>query len=295
MTDKPAVAIVTAADAGYFGLLSDLVLSIRNQPEGRDFPIAVLDVGLDEAQVAWLSERVQAIVDPGWDYDFPDRATAPVHFKAMTARPFLPKHLPQFDGYIWIDADAWLQSWEAIALYRQALDSHGFAIVPELDRSYACVYNRNNTRKLVHDVLLRGFGQQLAETLVWLPVLNSGGFCIWRQSPIWQAWQDCLGQALQRYCHHMIEQTALNVVLYGQAGLPCFLPSYCNWMCVHALPAFDQSRGLLVDPCPPYRPLSVIHLGGQVKQQPAVELRCLQGGSKRLPLSYQALRRALAG
>lgn len=289
-TGPKTISIVSAADSGYFGMLSDLVLSIRDKPQGRDFPISILDVGLTAEQRAWLEPRVQTILDPGWDYEFPGRDSAPSHFKAMTARPHLPKHLPDYDGYIWIDADAWLQTWEAIELYLRALETHGFAIIPELDRAYACVYNQNNTRQLVHDVLLKGFGKQLADSLVWLPVLNSGGFCIWRDSPIWQAWQDCLGAALQRYRHHMIEQTALNVVLYGQQSLPQFLPSTCNWMCVHAPPAFDETSGLLVEPCLPHRTLSVVHLGGQVKQHPEVELRTTEGKVKRMALGYQALK-----
>ena len=291
MKAKPAIAIVTAGDAGYFDMLSDLVLSIRDKPQGRDIPIAVLDVGLGEEHIAWLSERVESIVAPGWDMDYPERDKSPNHFKAMTARPFLPKHFPQYDGYIWIDADAWLQTWEAIDIYLEALTDHGFAIVPELDRSYACVYNRNNARKLVHDVLLRGFSRELAESLVWLPVLNSGGFCMWRESPIWQAWQRCMEDALRRYYHHMVEQTALNVVLYSQRGLPCFLPAYCNWICIHALPAYSEQEALLVEPCPPHRPLSVIHLAGKVKNHEQIELRTTKGGTKHLPLGYQALRK----
>jgi hypothetical protein len=79
--------IVSAANYAYFGMLSHLNASIREHD--RTVAIGVLDVGLDKDQCAALGKNVQSIIAPGWDYPFV--SLPPSHFRAMTARPFLPK------------------------------------------------------------------------------------------------------------------------------------------------------------------------------------------------------------
>jgi hypothetical protein len=107
--------VISAANSAYFGLLSDMISSIRYHD--RTIAIGVLDVGLDEAQRAALGSRVQAIAIPEWDYPF---ATLPApHRRAMTARPHLPKYFPGYRSIMWMDADAWVQRWDAIEAYFQ--------------------------------------------------------------------------------------------------------------------------------------------------------------------------------
>ena len=94
--------IISAADTEFFRLLSGLVRSIRaTQPE--PFPLCVLDCGLEPDQRGWLAVRDVALVEPCWDYTGFE-APGP-WFKAMTARPNLPKWVPGYEMYFWIDAD----------------------------------------------------------------------------------------------------------------------------------------------------------------------------------------------
>ena len=51
-------------------------------------------------------------------------------FKAQFARPFLPRHFPGYETYLWIDADAWLQDWRAVELYVAAACGDRLAITP---------------------------------------------------------------------------------------------------------------------------------------------------------------------
>src|SRR5215813_7995283 len=107
--------IASGADRNYFSLLRDTVLSIR--VHRRDIAIGVLDLGLDREQREWLSRRVAHIVKPDWDLDFPGRTQSPQTFKAQVARPFLRRHFPGYEMYMWIDADAWVQDERVISMY----------------------------------------------------------------------------------------------------------------------------------------------------------------------------------
>ena len=49
-------AIVTLADSNYFGLLLELIASIKKYKEREDVSICVLDAGLDEKQIEILKK-----------------------------------------------------------------------------------------------------------------------------------------------------------------------------------------------------------------------------------------------
>ena len=53
----------------------------------------------------------------------------------MTARPFLPRYFPDHDVYLWIDADCWVQQWDAIALFLRGAQRRPIAVAPEIHRA----------------------------------------------------------------------------------------------------------------------------------------------------------------
>ena len=75
------------------------------------------------------------LVVPQWDFDFPGRDKLKDGYKALTARPFLPRYFPGFDLYFWIDADCWVQQGDAIALFLAAARTGALAVAPEIHRS----------------------------------------------------------------------------------------------------------------------------------------------------------------
>lgn len=87
------------------------------QWESRPYAdIACFDVGLAPDRRADVARRVAHLIDPGWDLpvDRKLRAQRPA-LRSITVRPFLPRYLPGYDIYVWIDADAWVQERSAIA------------------------------------------------------------------------------------------------------------------------------------------------------------------------------------
>lgn len=288
--------LVSAADAAYFPLLRDLVLSIRVQSRGAAAEIGVLDLGLAADQIAWLTERGAAIVAPGWDVDFPGRERTPTSFKAQISRPFLPKHFPGYDAYMWIDADAWVQDWSVIDLYLSAAARGDIAIAAEIDRAYKRHYKRPKILgwTLTHRCYRQAFGWRVADRLGRNPMLNIGVFAMRADSAHWQPWAETLAQVLQRTRFFFVEQIAINYCIF-ERGLPAnILPAWCNWMVGDAAPVYDPARKALVEPFAPYTPLGVVHLAGPDQKNREFALRRLDGGELRTNLRYSAASAHLA-
>ena len=258
--------IVSGADAGYFRLLLRTLRSVRAHDEGRRIALAVLDLGLDPAQRAEIATLADTIVEPGWDYDLPDRATLPSHWRAYTARPHLPRHLPGYETYMWLDADAWVQQWDAVEQFFAAASGNAVAIVPEV---YPAYRNQHHARAEFEGVIRTAFdsafGEDVAERLYCRPHLNTGAFALHADAPHWHSWSDALGRAIlppptgRGSRERLAEQCAMNVIVYDE-GLPAtFLPPRCNWICHHAAPRKDAATGLLTEPTAPFAPLGIVH------------------------------------
>jgi hypothetical protein len=260
-THRAPRIIVSGADSPYAELLSDLIDSIRSaSSEGATIPIGILDLGLTEAQQVGFATRNVKIVKPDWDFEFPDQQRVPLHFKAMTARPFLTKYFPDYEVVMWMDADTWVQQWSAVTDYVEGARTGGLTVTQELDRAYANVYNINNSRELFFKSIDIGFGRELALRLVAFPMVNSGVFAMRADSPYWQTWRVALGKSLQRHANHMSEQSALNVAIYEKLPLPLFMPATHNWLCIQRLPSFNPATELFVEPLRPHREIGIMHL-----------------------------------
>lgn len=260
------IILVTGADSGYFDLLQGLLLSLHAQSYLRQqLDIAILDLGLTEIQKVWLKDYVDHIKDPGWDYPIPNPPGN--YFKAMTARPHLPKHFPGYEFYFWMDADAWLQDPQALELYLTGAKEYGFAITPEVDRGYRQVYG--NQDLFLHWQfygLSKGFGEKTAISMYYQPILNSGVFAAKREAPHWNHWANALGQGVLQTTEFYIEQTSLNYAIYQHRLETAYLPAWCNWVCNRALPLCSEDGKTLYEPCLPYHPLGIIHLTSSAKQ-----------------------------
>src|SRR5216684_2350157 len=282
--------IASGADRNYFPLLRDAVLSIRALR--RDVAIGVLDLGLDQQHRDWLSTRVAHIVQPDWDLDFPGRERTPETLKAQVARPFLRRHFPGYEMYLWIDADAWLQDGGVIDLYVAAAGQDKLAITPEIDRAYKRHYKRPKLfgMNLGFKNYREAFGWRVADRLGRNPTVNGGVLALHSEAPHWEAWQRVLARVLQRTYFTPAGQTALNYVVFAEHLPVNFLPAYCNWMPGDAAPAFDAVRGLFVEPYAPHEVIGVMHLAGAEQKSHVFRLDRLDGGTIETALRYSATR-----
>jgi len=275
VTEK-AIAI-TGGDAAYFELMRDCIGSLRATAEGRALALGVLDCGLTDEQRAWCKAQGATLVTPQWDFDFPGRAKLKDGYKALTARPFLPRYFPGFDLYLWIDGDCWVQQGDALALFLAAARTGALAVAPEIHRSmrhYRHAWTEFST--INGAAYASAFDQATADRLIRYPLINAGVFALRHDAAHWAGWADLLGKTLQRSTD-MTDQITLNVLVYDQ-GFACEpLPSRCNWPVHHATPAWDAERTLFVEPAMPYEALGILHLTIYTKRLAALDVREVNG------------------
>ena len=107
--------IVSLADSNYFPLLNELVDSIKSFEESKKVAICILDAGLKDDQKKILSEKVDEIKSAEWDIEVPGYKVKDKEWlKSQVSRAFLPKYFPNYEKYLWIDCDAWVNDWECI-------------------------------------------------------------------------------------------------------------------------------------------------------------------------------------
>lgn len=257
--------IVTGADQKYFGLLNGLLSSLGPLTAH----VAVLNLGLTDAQVAAL--QGQGIRVAQFTYPHPYKARAQVErefpgFGAMLARPYLNEIFPGFDILMWMDADTWVQDVSAIHEMIAEARTHGIAAVPELDRGYF-KYRAEGKHvwQMERDTYLRCFGEQIANRMTLVPVINSGIWAVNVQSPLWAAWKGLLQDGLNRLDKiddetRIIEQAAFNVALESKKLKVAHFPATYNWLACFAAPGWHVEKQLLADPNPPHDVIKIIHI-----------------------------------
>ena len=132
--------IISLADSKYYELLDELVNSIKQFKESENTAICILDAGLSDEQKEKLSLKVDEIKSADWDIEVPDfKVKGREWLKSQVSRAFLPKYFPGYEKYLWIDADAWVNSWDAIELYFKGCENNKLSIATSADRAYGRV------------------------------------------------------------------------------------------------------------------------------------------------------------
>ena len=129
--------IVSLADANYFPLLEELVDSIKRFKESEKVAICILDAGLTQEQKEKLSNKVDEIKSAKWDIEVPGyKVKGKEWLKSQVSRAFLPKYFSNYEKYLWIDCDAWVNDWNSIELYFKACDNGKLGITQTIGPGY---------------------------------------------------------------------------------------------------------------------------------------------------------------
>lgn len=275
------VAIVTASNDAYFGSLERLLQSLQGFERFCAADIHVLDVGLSDEQAHMLRAAGHGIVRPGWDVDVSPWKGVPDWFKAMTARPFLPKHIAGPEIILWLDADIWVQDLSMLYDYVRVAQTGRFAVCLEMDRGYDNLFMRNASKEIYHDNLLKYYGEEVANRLIHLPMMNCGAFAMTRTHPLWTLWQSTIQGAVKKHCSNFLEQTALNMAVYSNNVLPHFLPARYNWMACHAIPLLDEATNSFVEPALPHDKIGLMHLACGLWKRDDIEYPTSSGATRK--------------
>ena len=179
--------IISLADSNYFELLNELVDSIKSFKESNNTAICIMDAGLTDEQKSILKNKVDEIKSADWDIEVPDfKIKGREWLKSQVSRAFLPKYFPGYEKYIWIDADAWVNSWYAIELYLKGCENKKLAIATSADRSYGRLlraewifgnFARIKSQNYKH-AKSSGFSEKIAREVALKPHLNCGVFSL---------------------------------------------------------------------------------------------------------------------
>lgn len=262
-------AIVTLADSNYFELLLELIASIKKHIESKNVSICVLDAGLNEKQIEILKSKIDIIRKAKWDIEVPFYKVAGNEWlKSQVSRAFLPSYFPEFEKYLWIDCDAWVNSWDAVELYFKACESGKLGITQSVGSGYRIL---TKVKWLLGKVAIiksqnykhakkSGFSESVARKIAFAPHINIGVFSLEKQSKCWKLWQEILKKALSSGKVFGSEGLAINIAVYENNADVEFLPLYCNWIASNVLPKFDSEKRVFVEPFLPNNKIGIMHL-----------------------------------
>ena len=265
--------IVSLADSNYFELLNELVDSIKSFERSKDVAICILDAGLSKQQKSILSKKVDEIKSAEWDIEVPAfKVKGKEWLKSQVSRAFLPKYFPNYEKYLWIDCDAWVNDWNSVELYFKACENGKLGITQTLGPGYKIMSKVNwlfgkiaiiKSQNFKHAVKSK-IGMTKARKLAFAPHINIGVFSLEKNSPGWESWQKNLEQTLKSGNIFGSEGLAINISVYIDDFETEFLPLNCNWIASNLLPKYDEIQNTFVEPYLPNYKIGIMHLAAGI-------------------------------
>ena len=265
--------IVSLADANYFPLLEELVDSIKKFEESKKVAICILDAGLTEDQKKKLLVKVDEIKSAEWDIEVPGyKVKNKEWLKSQVSRAFLPKYFPNYEKYLWIDCDAWVNDWNCIELYFKACNDGKLGITQTIGPGYKITSKVNwlfgklaiiKSQNFKHAIKSK-IGYDKARKLAFAPHINIGVFSLEKNSKGWDIWQKNLSKTLKAGNIFGSEGLAINMSVYIDNLNTEFLPLNCNWITSNLLPKYDELQKTFVEPYLPNYKIGIIHLAAGI-------------------------------
>ena len=265
--------IVSLADSNYFNLLNELIDSIKHFDKNNTTAICILDAGLEKEQVNKLTSKVDEIKSAEWDIQVSSiKVKGKEWLKSQVSRAFLPKYFPNYNKYLWIDCDAWVNDWSSIELYFKACENGKLGITQTLGPGYRIMSKVNwlfgkiaviKSQNFKHAISSK-IGMDKARKLAFAPHVNIGVFSLEKNSNCWDVWQKNLETTLKSGKIFGSEGLAINMSIYIDNVETEFLPLNCNWIASNLLPKFDEKNHTFVEPYLPNNKIGIMHLAAGI-------------------------------
>ena len=265
--------IVSLADANYFPLLEELISSIKRFDESKNTAICILDAGLTSEQKEKLIKEVDEIKSAEWDIEVPSNKVKDKEWlKSQVSRAFLPRYFPNYEKYLWIDCDAWVNDWNCVELYFKACDEGKLGITQTIGPGYKITSKVNwligklaiiKSQNFKHAVK-SNIGYDKARKLAFAPHINIGVFSLEKKSKGWEIWQKNLNKTLKAGNIFGSEGLAINISVYIDNLATEFLPLNCNWITSNLLPKYNEEKNTFVEPYLPNYKIGIMHLAAGI-------------------------------
>ena len=265
--------IVALADSNYYEMLDELINSIQRFPQSKDVSICILDAGLNNEQKTKIEKKVYKLKKAEWNINVPKYKTFGKEWlKSQVSRAFLPSYFPEFDKYLWIDCDAWVNSWECIDLYFRACDNGKLGITQTMGPGYKIMSKvtwffgglaKIKSQNYKH-ARSSGINENDSRKIAFAPHINIGVFSLEKNSPCWKVWQKNLERTLSKGKVFGSEGLAINLSVYVDNVDTEFLPLNCNWILSNLLPKYDTDKNTFVEPNLPHHEIGIMHLAAGI-------------------------------
>lgn len=264
--------IVSAADSNFFPFVKGLYLSLLacGFPESET-DLGFIDVSGDLSVTNWMRNKGIMARCPT-EQVICQQTTQPAksYTRGQSIRPFVPQLFPEYEFFLWIDGDAWVQRRRSIEILMESSRSNPdkVCLCPAVDVAYGKFYaNYAEYLQTYFDVYKACYDEHVAKEMYGRAVLSSGVFSMSAKCEIWDAWKVQLRDVYSRdYTHtngvalHLAEQAALNVAAY-RSGLFIPLEATHNFHCHDvALVERDKASGKVVIKSQPFREIGIVHL-----------------------------------
>jgi hypothetical protein len=216
---------------------------------------------------------VDEIKSAEWDIEVPAiKVKGKEWLKSQVSRAFLPKYFPNYEKYLWIDCDAWVNDWDAVELYFKACDDGKLGITQTLGPGYKIMSKVKwlfgklaiiKSQNFKHAIKSK-IGLSSARKLAFAPHINIGVFSLEKNSPGWTSWQKNLEQTLKSGSIFGSEGLAINMSVYIDKLETEFLPLNCNWIASNLMPKFDEIQNTFVEPYLPNYKIGIMHLAAGI-------------------------------
>ncbi|MCA3358956.1 MAG: hypothetical protein ING02_13255 [Roseomonas sp.] len=265
----PKLVIVTGSDSNMFYLAKGLILSLRRVLPLHDAELAFFDLGCTPQELAWLEARTHKLLRLKDDFSIANMQGFQPYRLGQACRALLPKYLPGYSSYMWMDADVWVQDPTVMKQFTDPAEKNLTAIVPECDVAYAFLREPASAlqfhRYKFHQ-WTASYGEDDARKYALLPIFNNGVFAMGAQSPIWSLWERNMALSLQRGLTALFDQLSLQKSLLEAGGLHA-LPSRANWMSHYTLPYRRVEDSVWVEPRSSGQPIGIVHLIAAVRRE----------------------------
>ncbi len=268
------VIFVSSADSNYFPLLAEWVHSIRRHPESAEMDIGILNAGMNARELDYLRAQGCIVKEAEWPIQFPAwKIKGKDYLKSCICRPFLPDYFPGYETICWMDADTWVQRWDAIPHFLDAARSGKMALTTQADRAS---HRQMRVKWLgLLPIKIKGFyinnareafGPKMAKNLYPYTVLLAGMFAMRTDAPHWKGWQEILLKALEKGKIFTAEQLSLGILCHLEKYPIDILPAYMHWLCTYPT-HWDESAQAFTEPYTPHEQIGVLHMSGVDKMR----------------------------
>ena len=262
------IHIVSGGDTKYFNLLKELLELINKLKIDKEVRIAILDGGLKKKEIDYFQSKKIEVIDPGWPSKIAKlRAGNKNYLKVELAKVHLDKILSGSEFIIWVDADAWFQTNEALNIIKAVLKKNKLAIVSQASRF---IPNTMVVKKFFGSLFFvknipyknakrANLSKDLIDRLVSSPTLNAGIFGLSKKAPHWKKlrlWQNKLLKTARTRVF-TITQLSLAIISYYEKLPYEAIPERCNYMGPYR---WSKKLKKFIEYYAPYEPISIIHM-----------------------------------